>query len=86
MIHNVVFLLLQKGRPMAVGGIGMITTANYIARKYVFTAFCEYNSNAFIVNPCLQIESELVNVRDDSWMQVWREIRNARVHSPPPVP
>lgn len=27
------FYLSQKVLPMAVGGIGMITTANYIARK-----------------------------------------------------
>ena len=25
---------LQKTQPMAVGGIGMISTANYVARKY----------------------------------------------------
>ncbi len=25
----------QKDKPMAVGGIGMITTANYVARRHV---------------------------------------------------
>jgi len=26
--------MLQKDKPFAVGGIGMISTANYIARRY----------------------------------------------------
>lgn len=26
--------MLQKDKPFAVGGIGMITTANYMARRY----------------------------------------------------
>lgn len=27
-------MLLQKHKPMAVGGIGMVSTANYVARRY----------------------------------------------------
>ena len=26
--------VMQKDKPMAVGGLGMISTANYVARKY----------------------------------------------------
>ena len=74
----------QKEKPMAVGGIGMITTANYVARR---RASCYVNCHVLCCMVLLQDTASCFGVHNLTWhMQVRGAVRNARLHRAASVP